>query len=383
MVCVPVNIPPELLKKPKEKIRYHCSVCAKEFPHAYKLERHELIHTGEKPYSCSICGRRFNQKGNLKTHYKVHFGERIVCAYNPRHLTCKKIFQDYGEWSVICLLFKGHKGGTDDELKPDEADFSEYLKSLPGESKIKSTLHCLKCGKKCESQSALQAHHVTTHTEKTGEAEAAEHSSATLIFCRRCGVQFSDKEKLEEHMKTHIKEKRYSCPDCGKKFINESYIQVHQRIHTGEKPFLCSECGRGFHTASSLKLHEMRHSGERPYACSICGKTFRINSYLTAHYQTHIKERPFVCSVCGKGYSRAEELKVHHRLHTGERPYECGQCGKSFIYRQGLRQHQRTHAGRRIGPTRQLGRPKQEARLDIWQSGRWHFVLKWQLLTFP
>lgn len=76
MVCVPVNIPPELLKKPKEKIRYHCSVCSKEFPHAYKLERHQLIHTGERPYSCSVCGRRFNQKGNLKTHYKVHLGER-------------------------------------------------------------------------------------------------------------------------------------------------------------------------------------------------------------------------------------------------------------------------------------------------------------------
>ncbi|KAK1886949.1 Zinc finger protein 717 [Dissostichus eleginoides] len=336
MVRVPIEIPPELLKKPKEKMEYHCSVCSKEFPHAYKLERHELIHTGEKPYCCSICGRGFNQKGNLKTHHKIHLG------------------------------LKG-SSDLDEEVNPIASELSEYLKSLPGESRIRSSLRCLDCGTECESHSALQAHHVTSHTETetAGEPDAVDHSPSQLLFCRRCGVQFSEKEKLEEHMKTHIKAKPFSCPDCGKKFINESYIQIHQRIHTGEKPFLCSDCGRGFHTASSLKLHEMQHSGERPYACSICGKTFRINSYLTAHYQTHIKDRPFICSVCGKGYSRAEELKVHHRLHTGERPYECGECGKSFIYRQGLRQHQRTHAGKRIGPTRQLGRPKQLASMDI------------------
>lgn len=320
-----LEIPPELLKKPKEKTEYQCLVCGRRFPHAYKLERHQLIHTGARPYCCSICGRGFNQKGNLKTHYKVHLG---------------------------------HKGSLDDDddLNPLTPELSEYLRSLPGESRI-SSLHCLECGKDCESQSALQAHHITTHSQRPAGTEPQ------FLFCRRCGIVFKEKYQLEDHMKSHIKEKPYSCPDCGKRFINQSYIQVHQRIHTGETPYLCSQCGRGFHTSSSLKLHETQHSGERPFACSICGKRFRVKSYLTTHYQTHMNDRPYICSVCGKRYSRSEELKVHSRLHTGERPYQCGECEKSFIYRQGLRQHQRTHAGRRMGPTRQLGRPKQQALL--------------------
>ncbi|XP_037830602.1 zinc finger protein 37 isoform X2 [Kryptolebias marmoratus] len=311
---VPMVIPPEFLKMPKEKVEYRCSVCGKKFPHAYGLDRHTLTHTGEKPYCCSICGRGFNQKGNLKTHYKVHL------------------------------------------------ELTENLKSLSGEPRVQLSTCCLECGKDCGSQSALQAHHITTHSETVPESE--EQTTSQFFFCRRCRIQFDDRDKMEEHMKTHIKEKPYSCPDCGKRFINESYIQIHQRIHTGEKPFLCSQCGKGFLTASSLKLHETQHSGERPFACSICGKAFQANSYLNAHYRTHIKSRPFICNVCGKSYSRAEELRDHNRHHTGERPFKCGKCGKSFIYRQGLRQHQRSHAGRRV-TTRQLGRPKQQAKLDV------------------
>lgn len=49
-----------------------CNICGKSFRTRWHLERHMLIHTGEKPFSCEVCGRRFNLKHNWKTHMLVH-----------------------------------------------------------------------------------------------------------------------------------------------------------------------------------------------------------------------------------------------------------------------------------------------------------------------
>uniref|UniRef100_A0A915NLS1 C2H2-type domain-containing protein n=1 Tax=Meloidogyne floridensis TaxID=298350 RepID=A0A915NLS1_9BILA len=66
-----------------------CKYCTKSFKRNTDLQRHLLIHTGERPFTCSKCYFSFRTKQTLETHSKTHLNftkEQYQCSF------CQKYF---------------------------------------------------------------------------------------------------------------------------------------------------------------------------------------------------------------------------------------------------------------------------------------------------
>ncbi|KAJ8337128.1 hypothetical protein SKAU_G00383480 [Synaphobranchus kaupii] len=244
-----------------------CSICGKALSSASSLDRHMLVHSGERPYKCSVCGQTFTTNGNMHRHSKIHDKDpSSIMASNPpsplkrRRPSAKRkaSLEDDGDQ----VEEPPAKKASDDSLR-------DKRNTVQGEEE----LHCPICFKTFICKYGLESHMET-------------HPDASLR-CDLCCLTFRTHRGLLRH--NAVIHKQLPTDPSGRPFI-----QNNPSIPLGfnDLAFIDFSCHKFPQIAQAWCETNLRRSTSKfhRFVCETCNKAFPLQSALDLHLATHSPE---------------------------------------------------------------------------------------------
>lgn len=388
---------------------HQCTVCLKQFDFVSKLRRHQLTHSGLRPFTCYMCLKAFRQTAHLKAHLKSHSKLREVSPavsqavrsqisypkseeHYSKHVGTE--ISEEGDCEEENMWYGSLQTHNESELEDQKDDMNKqkHVKHLIAEN-----------GQMCDfTQESYNGFEDLSHDERFQNCQYYD-----------CTKMLPDSEKRsvekQEHPGavytsevTHQPEtmvkmpNRHQCSVCQKCFSAPSKLKRHILIHSSLRPFGCEFCPKAFRQLAHLKMHLSTHlsqrrgkakgdsmntlvyhsnssktrgtkgagdpvrelKGSENVDMEPCPKNVkRVKSLNTAENWTESKVG-HECSVCHKCFSAPSKLRRHCLIHTGQRPFQCSLCCSAFRQLSHLKAHHSVHTG----PRKNLPSPLQMLR---------------------
>ncbi|XP_015472926.1 ras-responsive element-binding protein 1 isoform X3 [Parus major] len=247
---------------------HSCSICGKSLSSASSLDRHMLVHSGERPYKCSVCGQSFTTNGNMHRHMKIHEKDpNSTASTTPpsplkrRRLSSKRKFSHDAELDreertpAKKVVEDGHSGEGD-----KRADDEVY--------------HCPVCFKDFFCKYGLESH-METHPDNS-------------LRCDICCITFRTHRGLLRH--NAVIHKQLPRDPMGKPFIQNN-PSIPAGFHDlGFTDFSCRKFPRISQVWCETNLRRCISDFHR-FICEMCNKAFPMLSALKLHTETHMVDQ--------------------------------------------------------------------------------------------
>ncbi|XP_012266949.2 ras-responsive element-binding protein 1 [Athalia rosae] len=262
-----------------------CRVCGKVLSSASSLDRHILVHSGERPFKCRLCGLAFTTNGNMHRHIRTAHG-----GSSPNSCT-------------------DSEGSSDSERPvPKRRRLEEFNNNNNNNNNVA----------KRKSPECVEE-----------QLQEGQRKHKSLLNNNSRGVQ-EMKNSQVDRQKTH------SCPVCGRQdFATNSLLEAHLECTHPNYPAKCDTCNLNFSDHRVLNHHRsMGHHSDR----SIDSPTRNLRNSVVG-----FEDLTFVDFSSGKfpAIARAVCEKSLHRPASGEvARFQCCKCLRAFPCRTALDSHE-------------------------------------------
>lgn len=305
-----------------------CPRCKASYRTLSELEKHIETHNSDAStlYQCGFCDMKFITLSSRK----MHETRKHACKPANTYLTCPLCLKKF----FTLVFLRAHLKDEHDEHRhicmhcykffDSEFDYNQHTEEHNKKKSITPYV-CKKCGKSYETLLYLRRHNVAIHK---GRDER---------ICKFC-LEYFEKDKFKEHLKTHEWDKPNMCSFCRESFLTKELLEQHVRnIHHHGINYICEICGFEASRYAILKQHRLEHEDKMPHTCEVCGKGFALKSKFKNHIITHNDDLPFVCETCGKRFKRMSTLRSHKIVHGAG--MKCRFCERVFRSIGGLDYH--------------------------------------------
>ncbi|XP_052250285.1 ras-responsive element-binding protein 1-like isoform X4 [Dreissena polymorpha] len=358
-----------------------CKICGKVLSSQSSLDRHMLVHSGERPFICKVCNMSFTTNGNMHRHSRIHtkeenlkslgaqFQRRSGKAAWPQRVRNFLSQQKLVNSPPAHDILKNLPNHSQHSVFGSPADMTSPMQPVAGMKRqfsgtdMASDWHMAFKRPTFETRDdelLLPKNEVVgmrsiKQEPKEEPMNSEEQEEKEVLHCPVCPKTFLCKYGLESHMESHPDLSSH-CNLCNITFKNQRKLRHHRLIaHTDMVQSKSPEEGavepgevKGETSQQELKVgfddltfvdfsvekfpliakhyfeENVRQSSSAylNFMCTICSKSFPCESSLILHTYSHSKDKCTTCPICNCDYADVNEFDAHVSKHLSDKAFD-------------------------------------------------------------